>query len=244
MIYGLKRRNENKGNKGETDIRFLLAGIVALFVLVLVGIGAYSLYTGKAIPFAQYLPDFMTKKEKIEVIEKIRYQIIEDKVQYYDGTIWLDFKGKNVELGEKTIVKDEVKKDFKRYYFNEDVRLEEDPDLNFLFNNPDVIQKGSPLKKGDVFVRFFSKNELLILDNYDVLKKYNQDKDKTSSADYKIEPYKSIRVKAIIWRDSVLKKPISIGFLVGSTSERIMTCVKKIGTDLVVDLMEESESCG
>src|SRR3989338_5475951 len=139
----------------------LLLGVVALAVLILVGYGIYSFATDKAIPFVKYLPNFMTKDRKVEGIEKLRYKIVEDKVQYYDKTDWLDFKDEKVELGEKTLIEDNVKNDFKDYYFNENVRLKEDLDLNFVFNNPDILLKSTLLARGDVFVRINSKNELL-----------------------------------------------------------------------------------
>src|SRR3989338_328662 len=170
----------------------LLLGVVALAVLILVGYGIYSFATDKAIPFVKYLPNFMTKDRKVEGIEKLRYKIVEDKVQYYDKTDWLDFKDEKVELGEKTLIEDNVKNDFKDYYFNENVRLKEDLDLN-----------------------------------------------------YKIEPYKSIRDKAIAWRDGILKKPVEINYYTRDGEKLtkadmpVRTCINKIGADLIVDLTEE-----
>lgn len=257
--------------KGELSLPVLLSGVVAIVVLVIVGYSIYEVGTGKAIPFAKYLPDFMTKKDKVEGLEKIRYQIIEDKVQYYDGTKWLDFKSGRVELDEKMFIQGEVIKDFIKYYFVYNKRENNDPLFVFVINyNPELtIDKGSLLiKNGDVTIVIKENKEQFVLDNENEVFIVRKSEDakvehvvldngdeidvvRSSGEGFKLERvdssaglYKTIKDRAMAWRDSVLKKPISIGFFVGDNRESIRTCVDKRGTDLIVDLLKESDSCG
>ncbi|MBI2632233.1 hypothetical protein HYW75_04470 [Candidatus Pacearchaeota archaeon] len=263
-------KNIREIKKGEMSLPVILSMIVAIFVLVLVGIFIYDVGTGKAIPFAKYLPDFMTKKDKVEGMEILRYQIIEDKVQYYDGTNWLDFKDGKVELEEKILTQSEVTEDFIKYYFY-NKRENNDHLFVFLINrNPELDKdKGSLLiKNGDVTVVIKENKEQFVLDNKNEVYIVRRSEDVnvehiildngdeidvvvSSGGGFKLERvdssaglYNTIKDRAMAWRDSVLKKPIEIGFFVGDKEEIIRACVEKRGTDFIVDLLKESDSCG
>ncbi len=102
--------------KGDIRISYLIGGIVAIFVLFVVGFGAYSFFSGKAIPFFDFLPGFNRTVERVSGIEILRYDIIDEKVQYYDKAYWRDFEGE-VFLGDKRVKYGDVKRDFERFYY-------------------------------------------------------------------------------------------------------------------------------
>ena len=261
-----------KENRGEIGMGVLLLGVVALAVLILVGYGIYSFATDKAIPFAKYLPNFMTKDRKVEGIEKLRYKIIEDKVQYYDGTDWLDFKDEKVELGGKTLIENNVKNDFRKYYFGIPIRTGSDNLFIFLINKNSEI-KGQLIKNGYVTVVIKETKEQVVLNNENEIYIVDSSKDKTKIehivldngdeidvmrstgdgialkyVDSSAGLYKTIKDRAIAWRDSILKKPVEINYLSGDSKESVKTCIDKEyynkAKDLVVDLTEEREGCG
>ncbi len=96
--------------KGDVHISYIITGIIAVTILVIVALSVYWFYSGKAAPFFQWLGLNRTVEVQ-EGIEILRYDLESDKVQYYDGTQWLDF-GKELRLGDKVLNYELVRKDF------------------------------------------------------------------------------------------------------------------------------------
>ena len=97
-------------------IGVLIIGVVAVFVLFVVGFGIYSFFSGTAIPFFNFLPSFNRTVEKVEGIEILRYDIITGKVNYYDKTNWNNLEGE-VFLGDKKVKQVDIKSDFESFYY-------------------------------------------------------------------------------------------------------------------------------
>lgn len=117
----MKKKGQGEGSP--IGVTVLVA--IALVVLVVVIYAVYSFATGRAIPFVDSLPGFGQVNPVIEDIETLRYDLTTDKVQYYDGTDWLDFQGNDkvegkVTLGEKELDYDKVYEDFTGYYYSKD----------------------------------------------------------------------------------------------------------------------------
>ena len=237
------------------EVKFIIYAILALFILVLLAYGIYSFASERAIPFAEYLPDFMKKDVKIEGVEKLRYQIIYDNLQYYDKNDWRNFKNGRVELNGKIVDEKEVKRVFKERYFSFNSRTPGDEgQFRFILNTPDVLN--GVFKRGDVFIFFKidEKNESLVLDNYNNIKRreikrgFWSDKDILSDVDLNLEIYKNAKEKGIEWRDSALKKPIEIKYYFSGIEEKeesdsVFVCIGRKGADLVIDLGDERVSC-
>ena len=99
-IFNVNKRGEEQAS----GTGYLLAGAIAVAVLAIVGYFVYSFYTGKAIPSFGFLPSFNETKAPVIDLEIFRYLVIDDKLQYYDGTSWVDFKeGTTIEANGKKI---------------------------------------------------------------------------------------------------------------------------------------------
>ncbi len=103
--------------KGDVIISRLIGIVIAVVVLVIVLVGLFFFYSGKAFPFFQWLPDFKRNATVVEGSEIIRYDIIGDKVQYYDGTSWVDFSN-DLKFGDKNLNYEVVRKGFSDYFYN------------------------------------------------------------------------------------------------------------------------------
>ncbi len=110
--------------KGEIAIEQVIIVIVAILVIVVVGYFAWNFFTGKADVVANNLPLFGQTNNPIKSIQEVRYDVINDNVQYYDGTTWHDFDVKTgtANLGDKTVSKTDLKIFFNNYYFSKDNR--------------------------------------------------------------------------------------------------------------------------
>src|SRR3989344_8469574 len=94
--------------KGDIAIMQVIYGVVALFVLILVGFGIYSLITGE-FPFFQWLGFNRTVSVLVNT-EILRYDLAKQNVEYYDGTRWNGFQGE-IDLGKKKINYDKIRGD-------------------------------------------------------------------------------------------------------------------------------------
>lgn len=117
---------EKKGDGGMNLV--IVGGIIAAVVLVIIYFSIWG-FGGKTIPFFQWLGLNRTVEVQ-EGIEILRYDLASDKVQYYDGTQWLDF-GKELRLGDKVLSYELVRKDFVQYVTGVS-------SLGFMFNSAGV----------------------------------------------------------------------------------------------------------
>lgn len=104
-------------NKGSLTIDQLIKWIVVVVVLVIIGMALWMFYTGqfnwgKGIP----IPGQQNLNIKVESAT-FRYLPASDKVEYYTGTVWEGFTGKNLDIIEKRVKYDVMKKNFYDYYF-------------------------------------------------------------------------------------------------------------------------------
>jgi hypothetical protein len=95
----------------------------------MVAIVLYRVNTGQSIPFFSSLPGFGNIKSTTEGFQEIRYDINQDKVQYFDGA-WHDFKSDPQEVGNSdnkySLTEEDLKKEFNKYYFSKDFRPSRD----------------------------------------------------------------------------------------------------------------------
>lgn len=93
---------------------YLIAGILAVLVLVAVVLLIASFFGGKAIPFFDWLPDFK-RTSKVEVTSTIlRYDLQEEKVQHWDGTQWADLQ-ERMKLGKYEVYAPSLVSSFSEY---------------------------------------------------------------------------------------------------------------------------------
>lgn len=261
---------KEKYSKRGAAIEQLPIVLIAVFILLVVGYFAVSFYTGNAIPFAKYLPDFGLNKDKVKGIEILRYSIVDDNVQYYDGVRWIDFQG-NAELEDKTVNYDQIKLSFIRIF-----------DYSSFDNKKtDMDSKGSyvlygslygryyELKNSDVVMRLFVKVPgenpyvgLYALGMKNDWRFYSQVQgkilwifyyDKKIRTSEIINKENELKSEAISLRDiainNAMKKPIEITYYINengklSEGKKINVCVEKNGVDLVIDLSKPRENCG
>jgi hypothetical protein len=116
--------------KGETQTGYLVPLIVALAVLALVIVGIWAVSSGK-ISFWKDIPVPGQKNDTIKIESAtFRYIVSDDAVEYYTGTEWKEFKGKNLDIGNKRVSYDELSRKFYDYFYAsrgpERVRINED----------------------------------------------------------------------------------------------------------------------
>ncbi|MBM3233054.1 hypothetical protein FJZ18_02720 [Candidatus Pacearchaeota archaeon] len=230
--------------KAETQTGYLVPLIVALIVLALVVVGIWAISSGR-INFWKDLPVPGEKNDTIKVESTtFRYIISDDAVEYYTGTEWQGFKGKSLDIGNKRVDYDDIRRQFKSYFhvIRPEERIEitryqkkiydggeygEVPWLDaVLFLIEDVVPNGIR-EKGNVF------GVLANSANKGDSKKYGQfivnqkgeifinkvKPDLELEGNFKKqssseEPYKMIVERAIEWRDRVLKKPVELSWRV------------------------------
>lgn len=106
----------------------------------------------------------------------LRYVVGSDRVEYYTGTNWEGFSGKNIDIGDKRISNDVLKKNFKDYFYAsrgpERMRIEADGQ-NILYGKGyeavvyfDAVFVGvlkevgttGPYSNGNVYVEFKNRD--------------------------------------------------------------------------------------
>jgi len=100
----LKFKMNKRGEEESSSTGAIIAAVIAAVVIVLVIIGLWLWFSGSGLPFASYLPGFNQTKPPVVDMEILRYRILQDKVQYYDGIKWNDFSTQgSVEMNGKKI---------------------------------------------------------------------------------------------------------------------------------------------
>lgn len=255
-MINLKNKKGQEATTNEVK-GFIIGGLV--LAIVITGFVLVMIYGPGA--FYKYLPDFGNKTMIVKDVEKLRYDILKDKVQYYDGDKWRDFKGSEVTLNDKEIGYDWIRQTFVEYYFDSSREKKElvtdSKEGQFITIDKSLLQKddvieGNKAKTGDVVIELQGQREsfngyigiyLLSADNK--LEFYPAQKIPYTNVDASVEGekgrflsrlgiwarnlvYKSktkdirsvetknkneaIKNLAIDWRDSVLKKPMTISY--------------------------------
>src|SRR3989338_619137 len=224
----------------------LLGWIIAAVILVLVGMFIYYFYSGTANPFFQFLPNFGGQKA-VEGVQVLRYDIVNDKVEYYDGNKWIDFKQGAAELESKKVNYADALKNFQDYFYQSrnaesSKTLSDGTKITIL--GIERIRSGSDeiiVYPGYVKMSL-PNNEISYLRLDDSI--YSLGKVPLSS-----EQSATIKDFGSSWRDGVLKMPIVIDYVNVQTggTESVSICVKKTNIQsnhyLVVDLTNSATTC-
>lgn len=172
----------------EIAIGAVIAAVIALFVLIMVILGAVYGKGGGAFEYLKtILPTFSTDDHKITSdIIKVRYSLVGNALQYYDGKQWLALEKNSYTFNNKRISVIDLQTTFDRYYFAQAARsgqnekwaledkaasiLYEKEDSSFISSIPPIdaviigITKGGTkedpkviYRGGDVLLRFYSK---------------------------------------------------------------------------------------
>lgn len=118
--------------KAYINMHVLFALIIGVLVL---GIMVFFLTTsGREFisdKFGRILPGFNANKTLQSQYEIIRYDISQDKLEWYDGSTFHDFGNGQVGINNKILVENSLKQDFSyRYYFNDGLLQEKTFEIN------------------------------------------------------------------------------------------------------------------
>ncbi len=278
--------------KGSLTIDQVIKMVVVAAVLIIVALALWAFYTGqfnwgKGIP----IPGQQNLTIKVESAT-FRYLPASDKVEYYTGTTWEGFNGKNLDIGDKRIKYETIRQNFYDYYFisptKELVKIPSNyqneiygrdyvsdingdlrgiPSLNAKIVLLQFVDTDANNKRGMVRGMLVPQDSNDIKSNYGIflvsltgeflLNKIKKDLSdlvgKYEKQDVTKEPYKTISEKAVAWRDSVLKKPVTLSTSVLKDKKEVEQkekyCLEKINyqgeISLVVRLEEPAsgESC-
>ena len=224
--------------KGELHLSYLIGGVIAIFVLIMVGAFAYSFFSGKAIPFSKYLPSFDYENEKIAGVESFRYLIREDKVQYYDGLKWNNFAEDNIEINEKNIGEKEIYEKLKNFYYRSRDRkkIEIERGIHAIID-PEIVysdkldKEPNENSRGDAVIYVYKDNKVIGWYSFSLENKLTPHIEQ--QIEQKINEEKIIE-EALRWRDEA-EETIRIS--------EVNVCPEKVGEYLVINLREEKEKC-
>lgn len=208
-------------NKRGMSLEVILALVLGVGIVLLLLLGPLKgVIVDKAIPFFQNLPGFDQGSNEPIILGNVRYNIAEDKVERYDGERWNSF-GNEVKFAtlDKEVSESDLKQSFNTYYF--DASKRDDHNIYRIGNGYWALAVGLTSQIGDIYPRGSTITNIVnannnIVGTYYVLSTsvfpYSQtDKEDKQFVELKegvVE--KTIVEKTIIWRDSILKNPISI----------------------------------
>lgn len=105
-----------KNKRGDVTQGKIIALVIGVFVLVLVSIFAYSFFTGTNV-FFKFIPTFNLSSSATGGLEIFRYDVPNNKLQYYDGASWNDFKlGTSLKINNKKISSDSLRSGIREFY--------------------------------------------------------------------------------------------------------------------------------
>tara|TARA_Y100000034_G_C6888383_1_gene408267 strand:+ start:1081 stop:2283 length:1203 start_codon:yes stop_codon:yes gene_type:complete len=121
-----KKRIGGGMNRKGSAVWYLVGGVLAFFVLIFMlsgGVGKISILFDSLGNFI-FTPG--TSNKPIEGVSILRYDIKEDRVNYFTGKRWVDFeKQGSVRLGDKIIEYSKLKRDFSTDYWYDSSRRQE-----------------------------------------------------------------------------------------------------------------------
>lgn len=255
-----------KGEEGGAGVGNTIKVVIAVFVLIIVILGIYIWFSGKGIPFFQYLPSFNQTKPGVVDNELFKYAIASDKLQYYDSNNWIDFKpGTTVEANGKKIAYNQLKDDMVYSTFIGQsktfgtilaqvwpvvykvvVPAWWERSLNFWKTlNPSLAVA---IPGGNIRLQVSGDSRLFYLQqNSTLYEGTGTDIPELKKADMTKVPdvlkSESLRKEILAWRDSLLDKSVTVHY---SNSPAVETCFIQeyydINKDLVVDLSRSLEA--
>ena len=231
----MNKRGEN------TESGYTITAVIVALALV-VALAIVGLFFAKNIPFFKNLAQPGNETTSVSGIERLRYDILNDKVQYYgEDLIWHNFNG-IIDLNEKSVSYSDIHTAFSSYFFNSprasrEVSMDSKGSsaviIELIQKDSSKINKYSEAKMGDVLVELHGSGEsfggnlgVYLLSIQNNLAFYG------TRVEHKIGPIKywpdtfpetrtaeimsnsgKLRGEAITWRDSVLNKPMSVTYI-------------------------------
>ncbi len=101
--------------RADFRIEPLVAISIAIAVFAIAGFGGYLILNDK-ISFFDFLPNFNVTKDPQKDIEIVRYEILNGKIEYYDGINWFEFNEDERILGSKILNIIELEKNLNSYW--------------------------------------------------------------------------------------------------------------------------------
>ena len=98
-----------------------IALVIILFFIVIVYAGTTKLGGDIINKFRNSISDFNSSRPLTGEIQIFRYDLLNDKLQYFDGIDYFDFTEENLEFGDKIVNKMQLTADFKNYYYNREL---------------------------------------------------------------------------------------------------------------------------
>ncbi|PIN93001.1 hypothetical protein COU54_04585 [Candidatus Pacearchaeota archaeon CG10_big_fil_rev_8_21_14_0_10_31_24] len=130
--------------KGE--VKYLMAIVLTVFFLIVLLSGTWAIYTGNIFPFFKNINNFNQTVNVEGDLIRIRYDLSEDKINYYDGVEWKDFNENGLKFKDISLEKDKLKEDFEKYYYDSISRKYDGDIFDYQFD---------PKQNGDVFVHLY-----------------------------------------------------------------------------------------
>ena len=107
----------NKKGEDETGSSIIVISLAILVFVIVGGLFAYFMLSGPGSWFKAILPDF-NNNATVTGVEKVRYDILNDKVQYFnEKNRWTDFSGQII-LDGKTLNYNDLRNTFINDYMN------------------------------------------------------------------------------------------------------------------------------
>ena len=191
-----------KGESESSSTGSIVAMVIAVIVLVIVVIALYSFFSGNQV--WDWLPSFNNTQPRVTNLEILGYSLKDDKVQFYDGTAWTDFKKQgSVELNGKVIRYSSggIYEEFFNYYYgrnNVEKRYSSYYDKNHLGLVAKLVT--SLPGKMDHYAIDLNNKEFYL---------NNGEFSETSPTAFASG---AVRQDLIDWRDSIVNEPVSISY--------------------------------
>lgn len=206
-----------KGQSESSSIGGIVAAVIAVVVLAIVIMALYSFFSGSGTNILRWLPSFNDTKPRVTNLEILSYNLKEDKVQFYDGSNWVDFKNQaSVKLNDKTVQYSASYNTFFDYYYG---RRDSSKDYSATFNEkyPGLVRQFVPIQdQMDHYgVDLNNKGYYIAGDNF------------SPTPLGQFTGGDSIKPDLIAWRDSIVYEPVSITYNQNGQDKTDKFCIDK-----------------
>jgi hypothetical protein len=233
-------------NRKGISIEYLVGAIIAIAVLVVVlGFLIFGWGSSFADTINNLIPSFNKSIDKIEGFEYLRYNLSGNNVQYYSGVEWKDF-GKDgiVKLNDKLVSVD-IKTQLEDYYYKRQADLDLKGNIKivkvkmFSDDKDFIFLSGKSITFEGRVESSYGIDKFYVLSNEDIFLRrvigndgdYFEELDGVDSSDFRLKE------ELIIWRDSILNRPVKLTYQEEDSEVTLSYCVeKKDKIYLVVDL--------
>jgi hypothetical protein len=254
---------KNKKGEEARPVPALVLVIIAAIVLIIVYLFLFGPGQDLLQKIGIIVPTLNSTKQPAESVQLLRYDIQEDEVKFYDGINWLTFSSDTIKLGNIEISETMFKEDISINYWyktgsrekiwielSDKIRKEIRPKEASKFDGfvASVIQnEGYNTKKGDIRMIlanqensqtfgtiYYGNDEKMILETGEIDTTLIDEPEEPTEIKKGSKAYELLSPKLETWRDSVLKKPVTISYNKGDSSKY---CVEEFDNRyLVIDL--------